>query len=218
MVLSFFRKGESGMGHITAEIVSILGDARHSFDVATGAVLGGDSSEHVADDIASTDERINRTEHALRRELIVHVSVHGAVDIGQVLGYTLLIKKVERIGDQAKNIFDLATEGVSLAGADDLDEYVSAQQTISAMFATAAALLLDPDEQAIAEFRAHAETQRNVHDARIRELLHSDEPGYHAVPRAILHRYLKRIAANLAGIASTVIDPMPIAEDADHQQ
>jgi phosphate uptake regulator len=215
MVLSFFRKGESGMGHITAEIVSILGDARHSFDVATGAVLGGDSSAHVAADIASTDERINRTEHALRRELIVHVSVQGTADIGQVLGYTLLIKKVERIGDQAKNIFELATEGVSLAGADDVDEYVSAQQTISAMFATVAALLLEPDEEAIAEFRAQAEAQRNLHDARIRELLHSEEPGHHAVPRAILHRYLKRIAANLAGIASTVTEPIPIAEDTD---
>jgi hypothetical protein len=141
--------------------------------------------------------------------------VQGTADIGQVLGYTLLIKKVERIGDQAKNIFELATEGVSLAGADDVDEYVSAQQTISAMFATFAALLLEPDEEAIAEFRLQAEAQRNIHDARIRELLHSEEPGHHAVPRAILHRYLKRIAANLAGIASTVTEPIPIAEDTD---
>ncbi len=209
MVLSFFRRGESGMDHITGRIVGMLGDARHSFDVATGAVLHGVAVEQAADDIRATDARINRTEHELRRELIVHVSVHGTADIGQVLGHTLLIKKVERIGDQAKNILDLALEGVSLADAPDLDELTEAQRSISALFGEVAALLLDPDADEVERIRREARAMEDHHAAHILELVHSEQPGYVAVPRAVLHRYLKRIVANLVGVALTVTDPLP---------
>ena len=43
-------------------------------------------------------------------------------------------------------------------------------------------------------------------DGRIRELIHTELPGSHAVPRVLLLRYLKRIIANLAGVAMTVRD------------
>ena len=210
MVLSFFRRGESGMEHVTAQVVSMLGDARHAFDAATTAVLAGVDPELVAADIRDTDERINRAELALRRELVVHVAVNGASDIGEVLGYTLLIKKVERIGDQAKNIFDLALEGVSLAGAPDVGEFVESQRAISTLFGDVAALLSDPDPDALAELKARADRMRVAEEAHIRELVHSPEPGHWAVPRAILHRYLKRIVANLAGIALMVGEPVPL--------
>jgi uncharacterized protein with PhoU and TrkA domain len=207
MVLSFFRRGESPMAHVTARIVTMLGDARHSFDVATSAVLGGGNTESAAKDIHSTDERINRTEHEIRRDLIVHISVQGPEEIAVVLGYSLLVKKVERIGDQAKNILDLALEGVSLAGAEDLAEYADAQRAISELFGDVAALIVQPDLAKAEEIRRTAGELRVGHERRIRELVHSDQPGSWAVPRAVLHRYLKRIVANLEGVALTVTDP-----------
>jgi phosphate uptake regulator len=215
MVMSFFRKGESGMDHITAQVVTMIGDARHSFDLACATVLGGADPARAAVDIAETDLRINRTEADLRRELIVHVSVQGAGDIGQVLGHTLLIKKVERIGDQAKNILDLATEGVSLVGADDVGEFLRMQREISQLFADVAAVLLDPGDAALDGLRRRAELLHDEQALRIRELLHSERPGYFAVPRAILHRYLKRIVANLNNIATTVADPARLVNTGD---
>ena len=38
-------------------------------------------------------------------------------------------------------------------------------------------------------------------------LLHSDEPGSYAVPRAMLTRYLKRVVANLEGSARAISSP-----------
>lgn len=207
MVLSFFRRGDPGMSHITTRIVAMVGDARHSFDVATSVILSGGDPAAAAEDIRSTDSRINQIEHEVRRELIVHVAVQGAADIGLVLGYSLLVKKVERIGDQAKNIVDLALEGVSLAGADDVGEFVDAQRMISGLFGDVASLLLEPDAGVAASIVERANTLSAQHAARIRELVHSDAPGHHAVPRAVLHRYLKRIVDNLAGVAQSVTDP-----------
>ena len=215
MVLSFFRRGDSGMTHITSDIVAMLGEARHSFDVATGAVLDGGDVDIAAADVVATDDRINRAEYEIRRELIVHVSVHGAADIAQVLGYTLLVKKVERLGDQAKNILDLALEGVSLADAPDRAELEAARRSIIDLYDDVAAVLSEPDQARVAELTQRGDALQAVHAAHVLELVHSDEPGRVAVPRAVLHRYLKRIVANLVGIAMTVTEPLPLPAD-DH--
>lgn len=210
MVMSFFRRGESGLDHVTQRVVEMLADARRSFDLATSAVLAGVDPASVSEELWATDARINAAEQELRRELIVHVAVSGADDIGEVLGYTLLIKKVERIGDQAKNVWDLADEGASLAGEPDVGEFLAIHYEVSTMFGEVASLLAEPepDLDRVAAFSAKAHELRIAEEAHIRRLMHSDEPGHHAVPRAILHRYLKRIIANLAGILTTASEPV----------
>jgi phosphate uptake regulator len=208
MVMSFFRRGESGLDQITNRTITMLSDARHSFDLASATVLSGADPASVGEDIRQTDDRINRAEQELRGELVVHVSVHGAEDIGEVLGYTLLIKKIERIGDQAKNILDLAEEGVSMAGQPDIDELNARRQLISEMFAETAELLSDPDADRVEAFHAAGRALRHELETKVREHLHSEQPGSYAVPRAILYRYWKRIVANLSGIVTTATEPI----------
>lgn len=208
MVMSFFRKSESGLEHVSHQTITMLGDARHSFDLASTAVLSGADPNAVGADIEATDERINEAEQTLRSELVVHVSVRGGDDIGLVLGYTLLLKKIERIGDQAKNILELATEGVSLVGAADVDEFVARRQQISLMYVEAADLLASQDVEAAREFLARSLDLNDECGAKVREYMQSEEPGSWAVPRAILYRYWKRIVANLAGIVTSAIEPL----------
>lgn len=208
MVMSFFRKSESGLDSIAHQTISMLGDARHSFDLASTVVLSGADPAAVGADIEATDDRINHAEQQLRSELVVHVSVRGGGDIGLVLGYTLLLKKIERIGDQAKNIFDLAADGVSLAGSDDIDEFVARRQEISRMYVEAADLLASQDADAAKEFLARSMALNDACGAKVREYMQSDEPGHWAVPRAMLYRYWKRIVANLAGIVTAAIEPL----------
>ena len=208
MVLSFFRKPESGIEHIAHSTISMLGDARHSFDLASTVILSGADPKAVGADIAATDDRINKAEQELRSELVVHVSVRGGGDIGLVLGYTLLLKKIERIGDQAKNIFDLAADGVSLLGDDDIDEFVARRQEISQMYVEAADLLASHDADKAKDFLARSLALNDICGAKVLEYMHTDKPGSWAVPRAILYRYWKRIVANLAGIVTAAIEPI----------
>ena len=208
MVLSFFRKGEPSIAQISRRVVTMLGEARHSFDLATSALISGADPKAVEADVYATDARINRAEQELRGELVVHVSVQGAEDIGVVLGYTLLIKKIERIGDQAKNIFDLAQEGVSLANADDIDELQRYRRDISAMFGETAQLLAQPDEDKVQDFRERSASLRHECEDHIRAFMHTEQPGSYAVPRAVLYRYWKRIVANLGGVITTATEPI----------
>ncbi len=208
MILDFFRKGDSAMEQIDARVATMINDARHSFDLATAAVLSGADAGQMRTEVEKTDHRINEAEQQLRQELVVHVAVQGSDDIGTVLGLTLLIKKIERIGDQAKNILDLTDEDVSLVGAEDLDGFLADRSTISEMYAEAASLLSDPDPEKVADFRERADALRHHCEGKVREYMHSDQPGRFAVPRAILYRYWKRIVANLLGVVTTAVEPV----------
>jgi hypothetical protein len=59
-----------------------------------------------------------------------------------------------------------------------------------------------------ADFRDRCDTLRRDLENVIREFMHSDEPAAHAVPRAILYRYWKRIVANLAGVITSATEPL----------
>lgn len=208
MVMEFFRKAEPGIDHIQRRVITMLGDARHSFDLATDALLSATPAEAVADDIRATDDRINLAEQELRSELVVHVSVRGAFDIGVVLGYTLLIKKIERIGDQAKNILDLVEEGADFTDAADLDELLALRRTVSELFGEVGELLGETDVENIQDCRNRADQLRYDCESKVRECMHSDRPGHEVVPRAIFYRYLKRIVANLAGVLTSATEPI----------
>ena len=218
MVLAFFRKDpSSGLDHVVSKAVAMLGDARHSFDLATLALLTPADSETVAQDIRETDDRINRTEQELRSELVVHISVQGSTEIGSVLGLTLLLKKIERVGDQAKNILDLAESGVSLVDAENVDLLLNERQVVSSLFAEAGDLLGNnaASMDAIQDFTDRSAAIVDKHQAEIEGFFHSDRPGREVVPLAIYYRYLKRIVANLLGIVRTASEPAPLIDYLD---
>ena len=210
MVMTFFRRGDgdSGLDQITARTVSMVSDARHSFDLASTALLSGANVEIVGEDVRQSDDRINEAEQELRSQLVVHVSVQGSGDIGEVLGLILLIKKIERIGDQAKNILYLAEDGADLSGGDDLDQLVEYRRTISEMLGEAADVLAAADDDGAASLRERSNALQDELQDHIRALMHSDEPGSEVVPRAILYRYWKRIVANIAGVVTTATEPL----------
>lgn len=212
MVLAFF-KGSSNEGdfeHIVSRSIAMLADARHSFDLATLALLTKAAPDTVAADIRETDQRINLAEQELRSELVVHVSVKGGTDIGSVLGFTLLLKKIERIGDQAKNILELSETGVSLAETAETDTLLEERRVLSNLFAEAGELLAapEPQEAALNDFASRVDAITAEHQSQIDGFMTSDRPGREVVPLAIYYRYLRRIAANLLGVVRTSSDPI----------
>ncbi len=219
MLFSFFSSNDNdgGFDQIVSRSVAMLADARHSFDLATLAVLTSAGADGVAADVRETDERINVAEQELRSELVVHVSVQGTADIGSVMGYTLLLKKIERIGDQAKNILELAEQGVSLAGHTDVEEMLAERQVISSLFAEVGEMLsaTDVDPERVAGFAERCDAVADEHRSKIERFMSSELPGRDVVPLAIYHRYLRRIVANLAGVLRDAFEPIQRAAGYD---
>jgi phosphate uptake regulator len=210
MVIRFFR-GDGGadrLERIETLLQRMLADDRHSFDVATGALFGGASAEMVGSDLRSTDRRVNETEVEVRRELIVHISVSGSVDIPTALVYMSVVKDIERIGDYAKNIFDLADDGADLSAANDRDSLIADRDRVSAMISETAETFRERDTDRARALIAEGDELQNRYDDVVSAWVRSDAPAHEAVPRALYHRHLKRIVAHLMNVLSAVVMPV----------
>ena len=207
MVMSFFRSDEGGISQIESQVQRMIADARHTFDLAMNAVTGG-AVETVADEVRRTDRQINLTEIEIRRELLVHISVHGTADAGEMLVFMNMIKDLERIGDYNKNIFDLALEGVSFSGAEDLEQILGFRDELSSRIALMGEILDTRDEDRARAYIERGDQLRREFDGLVNELVHATTPALVAVPRALLYRFLKRVAAHCANVATAVVMPV----------
>jgi len=207
MVMSFFRSDEGGISQIESQVQRMIADARHTFDLAMNAVTGG-AVETVADEVRRTDRQINVTEIEIRRELLVHISVHGAADAGEMLVFMNMIKDLERIGDYNKNIFDLALEGVSFSGDEDLEQILGFRDELSSRIALMGEILDTRDEDRARAYIERGDHLRREFDGLVNELVHATAPALVAVPRALLYRFLKRVAAHCANVVTAVVMPV----------
>ena len=207
MVMSFFRSDEGGISQIESQVQRMIADARHTFDLAMNAVTGG-AVETVADEVRRTDRQINVTEIEIRRELLVHISVHGTADAGEMLVFMNMIKDLERIGDYNKNIFDLALEGVSFSGAEDLEQILGFRDELSSRIALMGEILDTRDEDRARAYIERSDQLRREFDGLVNELVHATAPALVAVPRALLYRFLKRVAAHCANVVTAVVMPV----------
>ena len=207
MVMSFFRSDEGGISQIESQVQRMIADARHTFDLAMNAVTGG-AVETVADEVRRIDRQINVTEIEIRRELLVHISVHGAADAGEMLVFMNMIKDLERIGDYNKNIFDLALEKVSFSGDEDLERILGFRDELSSRIALMGEILDTRDEDRARAYIERGDHLRREFDGLVNELVHATAPALVAVPRALLYRFLKRVAAHCANVVTAVIMPV----------
>src|SRR5690606_13661819 len=183
MVFSFFRGGDDAIQQADNEILAMIGDCRHSLDLALSALTAAGDITSLGEEIRETDHRINTREEKVRRDLVVHGAVHGgSADVGAVLSAALVVKKLERMGDQAKNIFDLADEGVRFTGAEDEQHLRDLGVETSNRLGKGAAILANPDPEKAATFIEACYARMHDLDQRVNELMHSDLPGLHAVP------------------------------------
>lgn len=209
MVLRFFRGSEEdGLGHAQSLLMEMLADDRHSFDIATSAVLDGADVSVVGPDLQTTDRRVNETERTIRRELVVHASVRGTSQVPAILTYMSVVKDVERIGDYAKNIYDIAAQGADLSHAPDREELAGYRKRISEMITEAARAFADESVEDANRLIREGDELQDRFDAKVAELVRSAEPGHEAVPRALLYRYYKRIVGHLMNLLSAVVMPL----------
>ena len=71
-----------------------------------------------------------------------------------------------------------------------------------------ARLLATLDAERARAFLTRTRALNSECETKLHEYMHSDQPGHWAVPRAVLHRYWKRIVANLAGIVTSALEPV----------
>jgi phosphate uptake regulator len=209
MVLRFFRAQDGErLDRIEDKIQAMLRHDRHELDLALSGLLGEAEAATLNDELRSTDRKVNELEREIRRELLVHSSVFGGIDTPAILVYMSIVKDIERVGDYAKNLLDLALDGADLSTVPDAAEWQRLRGEVTQYVADAGDAFRSRDAQKSRQLMTRGDRLLDGFDEGVSSLVRQDEPGTQAVARALTHRYLKRVIAHLMNVLSAVVMPL----------
>ena len=205
-----FGASPAGMDRIRDHLLDMLDMDRQTFDLASIRLLSGQDVDGVRSDVISSDDQVNQLVQQVRRELVVHASAHGALsEIPVLLLYMSLVKDLERIGDHAKNLLDVALAGGDLSGdADDRDDLDAYREQVSQLIGDVRGIFASQDGDEATRVLTHWGLISRELDTLVDALVTTEAPARHAVPRALYYLYLKRIVAHLMNVLTALVMPL----------
>ncbi|MBN2473277.1 MAG: hypothetical protein JXB62_01615 [Pirellulales bacterium] len=206
--LSSTETGAPGLEKMRAAFGQMLDAGRHIFDTASNAFLGGTDLDVIRRDLFDTDKRINRAEQQIRRQIVVHASVHGATEFPSCLVLMSVVKDAERVGDYAKNIFDLAALSPHPPSGEDRNRLVELKDRISHMMASCREIYDSYDADGATALIREAQEAEDICDEQIHDLLGAQRDVDLPAAYVLAYRYFKRVISHTRNVASSVIQPI----------
>ena len=167
----------------------------------------------IAEQVIKDDKRINKSERTVRRKLLTHFAISDKIDIGSGFTITSIIIDIERIGDYAKNIADLAILMEDKFTCEVFDDKVKfIENKIEAMFIKTITAVENDDIELAREVYELYKKEISGECSLIKDSLIKDNENLstgNAVAVALYLRYMKRIGAHLSNISTSVVNPFP---------
>jgi phosphate uptake regulator len=163
-------------------------------------------------DILALDRKLNAFERDVRRKVMTHLSLGNPGDLATGLVLISIVIDVERIGDYAKNIHDLAVQHPSrLDGGAAEERIAKIEREALKLFRTAARAFKSGDENdartLMREYKDEISRDvRRLEEALVGGTIDGISPADSA-SLALYGRFLKRIAAHARNLASSVVNP-----------
>lgn len=206
-ILSLFRGG--GLCQEAFEEALLMLEASHGMFRDAVAALHKEGA-HV-DDIYKRDRQLNKFERSVRRKILTHFSISAKPDVNLGLVITAIVIDMERIGDYAKNISELAVGLEEPFDALELNQEVSRiEGLVEENFVDLPVALEESDEERARKIlKDHKEVSASVerHLKALREGSALVGDSGRAVTAALYLRYLKRMSAHLKNVATSVVNP-----------
>ncbi|MFT7487156.1 MAG: phosphate transport system protein [Candidatus Paceibacteria bacterium] len=194
------------LNEIDSQFLQMMQDGRHVFDAAANALLGGTDPEVIRKDLFATDRRINRTEQAIRREIVIHGALFGQSTFPALLVMMSIVKDAERIGDYAKNLYDLAAARPNLGSDERRASMIVLKDRVSKLIVRAHGLYQSQDDAAGATFLGEVKGIEDDCDAVVEEGLACTNEN--AAARVLAHRYFKRVVSHTGNIITSLVVPL----------
>lgn len=167
-------------------------------------------------EIRKKDKLINKYEREVRRMVMTHStthsSLHGASSLPSAMVLISIIIDVERLGDYAKNIMDLAADHPKRLHVPEYETNLTEIETdIKRAFEDVIDVLKEHDTGKARELMVTHKTEirrtcdqilSDLVQGKVKEISQSD-----ATTLALYARYLKRISAHLNNMVTSVINP-----------
>jgi phosphate uptake regulator len=207
-MFSIFRDSDQ-LENVEQQLAAMLAQCQDAYRIATEAVFGERDPVAAGEELLALDQEINRTERAIRRELLVHGTVRGAeVDQGLMLTYMSVAKDIERIGDKCKDIWELTGMGANFSVGDDIEELLEHRHHVAQLIEWTLDAFTTEDAQKVHELISTIDEDVEHYDSHVLQFVQTDLPSRYAAPRALFYRYIKRLSRHLSNILSSVVMPV----------
>ncbi len=189
---------------------TMLESTREMFHESVGSLRHSDDGE-IKMTVYETDLVVNRYQREVRKKVLKHLAITGGANIIPGLILTSIVIDIERLGDYTKNIMDLAIahpRRVKCAVFES--DIVNIETSVGELFDKAIPAVKDSDKKTAQELIEGYWWILKKCDEIQTQLIQETAPGCTpgtAVTIALYSRYLKRIAAHLINVVTSVVNP-----------
>jgi phosphate uptake regulator len=167
----------------------------------------------IALDIGALDKKLNAFERDVRRKVMTHLSLTRSTDISSGLILVSIVIDLERIGDYAKNIYQIAQAHPSRLNAGPIEDQVKEIETVAAdHFKRSMIAFKEGDVEAARELMSSYKADISSVCADLERQLVAGEvdlPAAEAVAVALYLRFIKRISSHARNLVSAIVNPFP---------
>lgn len=157
------------------------------------------------------DQMINKYEREVRSKVLKHLAITSGTNLIPGLILTSIVIDIERIGDYTKNIKDMAIAHPRKLECGIFEtDMQKIEAGVAALFEKAIPALKSSDKDSARELVADNWWMLKKADEILNELINEKDPSLGsgaAVATGMYGRFLKRIAAHLMNVLTSVINP-----------
>ena len=214
-------RGRNTLSLMLDQFDQMMAHDQWMFKQATSTYWRATEWEDVQEPLYARDKHVNELERAIRRGVVRHLVVHPGDDVVTCLIMMSVVKDAERIGDYCKNIFEVGKmfryEYTAPKYAEPLKEIY---KTVSELFDKTRQAFRESNTELAGAVIQTFDGLKGKCDLIVEQLLRQkdDMPTDEAVSYGMLCRHMKRIAAHLSNIASSVVAPVENLDFADERQ
>jgi len=204
-----FLKGKDFLTSVLKDFEAMLVDAEAMFVSVKKVLIDGADDAGVRDKVYGVDKKINELEKNIRKRIVEHLALQPSVDVPMCLILMSVVKDAERLGDYAKNLFEVSE---LMNGPMDMtlfnQFFGEADKQLMELAEKTRCAFMGSDEARARELFALERDIVFKCEAALNTLASGDLPANESVCFTLIARYFKRTAAHLMNIGSSVIVPI----------
>jgi len=208
-----FWNGKDFLSKVLEDFKNMLENGEQMFALVSKKLIHNESQENMKKTIYALDKKINTAEKEIRKRIVEHLTIQPSVDVSTSLLLMSVIKDAERVGDYAKNLYEVSN---LMAKPIDPKKYKQLfngiEEEIAKLFKQTKQAFIESDEdKAMKSWTYKKEIASRCEETLEKLAKESLSLSVNeAVCFALMARHFKRISSHLTNIATSVI--LPITE------
>lgn len=204
-----FWKGKDFLSTVLEEFKQMLDDTEFMFESVCARLLDNKKEPDLKNNIYEIDKKVNVLQKEIRKRIVEHLALQPMVDFTACLLLMSVVKDAERLGDYAKNLFEVTELLEKPIDRTFFSQYFNnVDKDVLNLFEQTKQAFIETDVNMAASTWEYKKRIAGKCDDILTKIAKSELSVNEAVCFTLIARYFKRIVAHLVNIATSVILPL----------